>query len=376
MKKILFVLPYYKLGGTLTSFVNLVSVIDKDKYSVDVFALTNDVDDFSLLPKGVKYLGLNLANINNRSYKSRFKILLICFLKTCKRLLANLGLDFSDIIFKNMAKPLSGNYDVVIAYQEGQSTRMTQYISAPVKIAWIHSIYSRFKSLSKVSAVDVYNCFDKIVCVSYTAAKDMIECEPKWRDKIYVVYNAVDPSIILNKIGDGVVFNKKINILSIGRIDSVKRFSFIPGIAHKLKEFGYKFDWWIIGSIADVKEYDKLSNNIVKYNVEDSVHYLGSQSNPYPFIKSSTLLVCLSSSETFNYTIAEAKTIGIPVVSTDFSCVYEFIDDKKTGIIMPIEQVFDGIISLLNDNNLYSEIQKRLNQNNNQSYITKNQYEV
>ena len=132
MKKILFVLPYYKLGGTLTSFVNLVSVIDKDKYSVDVFALSNDVDDFSLLPKGVKYLGLNLANINNRSYKSRFKILLICFLKTCKRLLANLGLDFSDIIFKYMAKPLSGNFYVVIAYLEGQSTRMTQYISAPV----------------------------------------------------------------------------------------------------------------------------------------------------------------------------------------------------------------------------------------------------
>lgn len=64
MKKILFILPYYKIGGTLTSFANLIPLIDKEAYEVDVFALTNDVDDVVILPKGVNYLGLNIGALD------------------------------------------------------------------------------------------------------------------------------------------------------------------------------------------------------------------------------------------------------------------------------------------------------------------------
>ena len=68
MKKILFILPYYKIGGTLTSFANLIPLIDKEAYEVDVFALTNDVDDVVILPKGVNYLGLNIGALDGSHY--------------------------------------------------------------------------------------------------------------------------------------------------------------------------------------------------------------------------------------------------------------------------------------------------------------------
>lgn len=60
MIKILFVLPYYKIGGTLTSFSNLIPLLDKKKYEISAFSLTNDVDDLAMLPRGVNYLGLKI----------------------------------------------------------------------------------------------------------------------------------------------------------------------------------------------------------------------------------------------------------------------------------------------------------------------------
>lgn len=373
MKKVLFVLPYYKIGGTLTSFSNLIPLIDKSKYEISAFALTNEVDDLSILPKDVNYLGLKTSNKSNS--RKGLKNRIVTLLKQGKKLFASVGYDPSILVFKKMARSLSGKYDVIIAFQEGQTTRMAQHISAPMKIAWVHSIFSRFITMGNVYVADSYEQYDKIVCVSHTAAKDMIECKPQWKNKIQVVYNAVNPQLINDKAKSEKKFEKKNNLVSVGRITPVKRFSYIPAIANQLKSLGYQFDWRIIGGVADSEEYTKLLDNIEKYNVSDCVHLLGSISNPYPYIKLSDMLVCLSSSETFNYTIAEAKVLGTPVVSTDFSSVFEFLENEKSGLIMPIEKIVEGIHRLLSDNKLHSSIKQYLTYNMKNSTIVKEQFE-
>lgn len=371
MKKILFVLPYYKIGGTLTSFSNLIPLIDNGIYDISAFALTNDVYDVSILPSGVNYIGLNVYESTHTKIKNKVQRLL----KWCKLLVAKIGYDPSDIVFKKMAKTLSGKYDVVIAYQEGQATRMAQYIDAPEKIAWVHCVYSRFKELNKSHFVEVYNNFDKIVCVSHTAAKDMVDCEPRWENKIRVVYNAIDNALVNTKAASGITYKKKINFVSIGRIDPVKRFTYIPQIASKLKNSGLDFDWWVIGGPAVQEEYDKLLKNIKLCGVDNCVHALGAISNPYPYIKSCNLLICLSFSETFNYTIAEAKALGIPIISTDFPSAFEFVKHEQTGLILPIEEIANGIMRILNDCRLYSHIRTCLNSNTNLVPITKEQFQ-
>lgn len=376
MKKLLFILPYYKIGGTLTSFVNLIPLIDKKKYNISVYALTNEVDNPVVLPRGVHYLGLKTDNEITESARKNIRIKIINVLKLGKKFLVKLGYDPSDIVFKKMAKPLSEKYDVVIAFQEGQATRMAQYISAPQKIAWVHCIYSHLKNTSNTSAVDVYNSFDKIVCVSQTASKDMINCAPQWKDKIHVVYNALDNAIVHEKAAKGVAFNRSINLVSIGRIAPVKRFSYIPEIASKLKLCGIDFDWWIIGGTAVMEEYDKIMNNINLFNVEDCVHMVGELSNPYPYVKSCNLLVCLSSSETFNYTIAEAKAIGTPIISTDFPCAFEFVEHEKTGLILPLKDIPNGIKRMLRDDGLYNTIKQNLVSSKNEQSVTKEQFEL
>lgn len=376
MIKILFILPYYKIGGTLTSFRNLIPLINKDIYDVSAYALVNEVDDYTLLPKAVNYVGLTTINHSNKVHKIELKPLLIKLLKFVKLFLTKIGYDPSDILFKKMATPLSGKYDVVIAFQEGQATRMAHFVNAPKKIAWIHCIYSRYKNIVDVSAVSIYNYFDKIVCVSQTAAEDLIECEPQWKNKIHVVYNCINRSIVNRKANSKLFLPKKINLVSIGRIDPVKRFSYIPQIARRLNNLGFEFDWWIIGGVSIQEEYDELMLNINKFNVGNCVHPIGAQSNPYPYIKSSDILICLSSSETFNYTIAEAKIIGTPIITTDFPSAFEFVENKKTGLILPIENIADGISLLLTNKDLYQDICDNLVYSLKQEILTKQQFEI
>ena len=68
-------------------------------------------------------------------------------------------------------------------------------------------------------------------------------------------------------------------------------------------------------------------------------------------------------------------TIGTPVVSTDFPCAFEFIENEKTGLILPIEQIAEGIIRMLNEKELYKNIQHNILSNRNSLPVTKYQFE-
>lgn len=361
-KKILFVLPYFELGGIFTSFRNLMPLLDKEKYEVDVFAITKTGEGLKIMPDGINVIG-GIPNSVQTNKMANLRIKIIKHLKKVKKLMIILGYNPNEKIFQRMARPLSNKYDVVIAFQEGQATMMAKYIEAPMKIAWIHSIYSRYRSVLKNKApIEVYENYNKIVCVSKTAAEDFIKSEPRWKSKVNVVYNAIDRDRVKEMSLEKVTLGSDINIVSIGRIVSLKRFSHIPRIASDLMENGFKFDWWIIGGSADEEEFQKIKENIRKYKVETCVHLTGALSNPYPYIKKSNLLVCLSTSETFNYTIAEAKVFGVPVVTTDFDSAYEFVEDGKTGLISPIENVAQNIIKILSSKKLQEQISNNIGQ--------------
>ncbi len=363
MKKILFILPHFDIGGTLTSFKSLLPLIDYTKYEVYVYALVNRGNGNKDMPKEINVLGKPHNSLDNRCrIKSKIKLLAYSFLKPLLSLLTSCGIDLSSLYYKKMADYLSkGKYDIVIAYQEGSATRMAQHIEANFKIAWVHSIYSRYVYLSKKKSIrEVYDKYNLIVCVSQTAANDMIKCEPKWQEKIRVVYNVVDDDRIKKLATVPLKLGSDFNIVSVGRIDPVKRFSLIPKLSYELIKLGLQFDWWIIGSIVDKKEFTLLKNNIKKYKVQNNVHFLNSQNNPYPYIYNSDILVCLSSSETFNYTIAEAKVLNVPVVTTDFPSAYEFVEHNISGVISPVEKISETIFDLLTNCQLYSKIKDNL----------------
>ena len=361
MIRVLIVIPSFGSGGATTSLINLLPFLATNDRKIDVFPITPEGEYYREV---IKYAHI-LAPIANKQeghngIKSRFYSSASQLVKRIKRGLIHLGIDISPVVFKRVASRLSKEkYDYVIAFQEGQATRLVKYIKAVNKIAWIHSIYSRFSSERKNSHyLKDYSSYDRIICVSNTAAEDMKKCLPALSRRIKVVYNALNYERIIEKSEDFTIKNDLFTIISVGRIDPVKRFSRIPEIARVLIDKGVVFQWIIVGGVADEVEKRLLIKNISKNNVTSVVKWIGPQFNPYPYIASSDLYVCLSSSETFNYTIAEAKVLGVPVISTDFPAAKEFIEDKETGLISSVGEVASSIFMLKNNSVLYNKIRQ------------------
>jgi glycosyltransferase involved in cell wall biosynthesis len=265
------------------------------------------------------------------------------------------------------------SFDVVIAYSEGVPTLFVSKIKCDNKIAWIHCIYSNYLKLNNyINEVDIYDNYNSIVCVSKTARYDFIKCIPQFEDKTHAIFNCLNNDFIksssLCNANLKEFDNNLFSIVSIGRVDPVKRFAQIPVIAKKMVADQINFKWYILGGRADYAEWEKIEMLIKEYDLNRNVFMLGAIDNPYPYIVQSNLLVCTSYSESFNYSVSEAKVLGVPVITTDYECAYEFTLDGINGYIAPIEQIAEKITLLIKDSQEYNRIKlniSRYEYNNN-----------
>ena len=148
-------------------------------------------------------------------------------------------------------------------------------------------------------------------------------------------------------------------IVSVGRLDPVKRFNHIALIAAQLNKRGLQFRWYIIGDGAERNAIDK---SIKDNHVENVVIMLGAKTNPHHYIRHADLYVCLSESEACPRVVNEAKILGTPTISTVFPTIYEYIEDGKTGMITPLSGVPDAIMRLFTDSSLYQQIKTNISQ--------------
>lgn len=265
-------------------------------------------------------------------------------LKMVKRVALLMHLPFEDYIFNHVAKRYQEDYDVVVGFSEGRAMKFSSFFKVPIKYTWIHCEYDRAVA-NDVNELSYYNKFNKIVCVSKYTRDRFIDRYPSLSNATIYIYNLLDINRILDlakaPIDDVRLNNAQFKILSVGRMDPVKRFSRIPQIAKVLVDIGLSFVWYIIGG-PENEEYSKIKFEVDKYSLNDRVVLLGSKSNPYPYFKQSTLYVSTSLSEACPMVFNEAKLLGLHIISTDFGSSYEFIDGSN-GCIKPIEYIAEAI---------------------------------
>ena len=189
------------------------------------------------------------------------------------------------------------------------------------------------------------------------------EIYPSLSERLMVINNPQSEEFIIrqSEIDDQDPRFKKdvLTLVSVGRIDSVKRFSEIPQIARQLLDKGLKFTWYIIGD-GNQNELQNIKQNIIENHVEECVKMLGAKSNAHFYIKNADILICLSRSEACPRVINEAKILHVPVICTDFSSAHEFIESGKNGIICSIDEVANNIINLTQNHDLYKTIQDNI----------------
>jgi glycosyltransferase involved in cell wall biosynthesis len=97
---------------------------------------------------------------------------------------------------------------------------------------------------------------------------------------------------------------------------------------------------------------------IEQHQLQDHFFLLGTTPNPYPYFKACDIYVQTSRFEGFGLSIAEARLLNRPVVTTEFEAVYNQMIPGENGLVTAIDPhaVADAIERLLSDRKLYDHI--------------------
>ena len=364
-RRILFVVTYFDCGGINRALQNLLNRIDADRYDIDVFGMVPD-GMFAGLYKNCRVLPrhLLLSALMARYAQQKGVIRLLSLLvKVLNK--ATKGL-IGKRIKRNAAKSLkSRNYDTVVAFSEGAPTAFVSLMNHPNSVAWIHCDYVNYKQLNgNVDEQTLYSHYKYVVCVAEYTRQSFLSCYPEMSLHTLAIYNILDDQMMKTMAKANVqesFQNDEFNIVSIGRLDPVKRLSMVPILAKQIVDAGCRFKWYVIGPKGGtMDEYEKLIQNISAQRIENYVHYLGEKDNPYPYISCADLLVNTSISEACPYVINEAKILHTPVVCTDFGSATEFVDDGENGFVCAIEEMSKIIVRYIKNEELKRKIRNNL----------------
>ena len=383
-KKLLFVNESLALAGGEKSLIALLSKLDPNKYEIDLqlFKYGKELDAFipehvNILPplpytqfvtKGwFKNIGtlINLSTIGFFISKLTYSI-------NIRRGAYNHP-EKSQIYWKAAANSLTVSnkkYDVAIAYAQGIPTYyVIDKTEAKRKIAWVNTNVD-FPPVNKVFQKSYYKKYDVIVPVSEITKEHLNNVFPQLRSKYYTIYDMIDYASILNMASLKTVnFNKKIfNILTVSRLNQyMKGFDITLQVCKILKERGVIFHWHVLG---EGSYREKIQEFVVVNKLESFITLLGTNSNPYPYYKSADLYVQTSRKEGFGISIAEARLLNLPVVTTRFDTVFMQMVHGKNGLVVDINAtaVANAIELLMKNKQLYKSIIEYQKQEQKENY--------
>jgi len=175
------------------------------------------------------------------------------------------------------------------------------------------------RAVYKFLAKFLYNKASRIICVSKLLAKDLSDNFGIKKEKITVIHNPsnireiqrlmLEP--IENKYKD--IFQKP-TVINIGRLMEQKGQSHLIRAFREVKNRVNDAQLVILGVGQLEQDLKQLTKDL---KLENSVHFLGWQNNPFKFLIKSKVFVLSSLYEGFGNVLVEAMACGLPVVSVD-----------------------------------------------------------
>ena len=375
-KKILFMVSSMNIGGVEKSLLSLLAVIPKEKYEITILTLDKKGGFLEYIPNNVKLIEAEWfkyikpiimdspQNIIKRYIKNyeflKIPSFIYSYFKSKKT-------NDRYIYYKHVLKSIpecKEKYDAAIAYA-GPTEIIDAYISRKVKaekkIAWVHFDISKHK-INKKLYNNLYERFDKIFAVSNECKKKLDEIIPAVRNKSEVLLNIVSEDLINEMSESNIDFDdnyKGIKIITVGRLSKEKGQDLAIKTLAKLKKDRYDVKWYCIGEGNSRHEFEQL---IKEYNLENDFLLLGATSNPYPYIKSADIYVQTSRHEGYCLTLAEAKVLKKPIVTTNFIGAYEQIENNENGIIVSCNEddLAEGIRKLIDNKEICNKFSDKL----------------
>ena len=366
-KKLLFIIDTLNCGGAEKSLISLLSLLDYTRFDVNLLIMDPERDPASGFKIGVleKYLPKNVSILDYRLFGTSLlerirKFLYYARLSPQHRL--NHKRNGAEIQWRSAHcdyRPLEENYDVAIAYQQGVPTFfLATKVKAGKKIAWINAdLYSLGFDLDYCR--QFYEKVDTVVAVSETLKEKYSEKSPWLSTKLTCIYDIVYQDLIrkmsLEPINDMSPADGEFSIVTVGRLSPPKNHLLAVDAARILKDNGRSFKWYFVG---EGETRQAIERRIKDYGLDEQVILLSLKDNPYPYMAKADIYVQTSSHEGFCLTLAEARVLGRPIVSTNFEIVYDQITDGENGLIskMTPESVAGNVMRLMDDSELRNHL--------------------
>lgn len=364
-KQVLFFIESLQCGGAEKSLISLLPLLDYSKMDVDLLLLKRGGLSEQYVPREVRIIDFNqrVSPWLYRIYQLRFSLRL-----RWNRLVGKKehGAETRWKMMQRAYTPLQKQYDVAIAYQQGFPTYyIIDKVDAGKKCTWINADITQVGYDARFNR-SYYDKADVIVPVSDRLKDILVVSDYVPADKLFPVFDIVNPQLIrtMAKEPQGMMQNGGLKIVTVGRMVRLKGYDMAVEAARILRDRGLKFCWYFIGDGDDRTAVETL---IDVYALQGYIKLLGEQANPYPYINACDIYVQTSRNEGFGLTIAEAKILRKPIVSTDFPVVHDQIIDGKNGLIakMKPEDIANKIMQLINDSTLQEEIVRNLQREHN-----------
>ena len=259
-------------------------------------------------------------------------------------------------------------YDIEIAFFRGMAVKIISGSTNKdaIHLTWVHNDFRKAQGYNryfnnKDEVYEAYRFFDSVICVSNEAMEGFKEAIGD-TGNLTMIYNMI-PVEKIKKLAVEKIENPppraRLNLVIVARLlDKAKGQLRLITALSRLRQEGCDISLTVVG---DGPDRDKIRDYVGMMNEEASVHMVGNQINPYPYIKSADVLVCSSYYEGYNLTIAEALVLGIPVMSVACAGPNEILDRGEYGLIVENSEdgIYQGIKMLYEDPQLLDHYRKK-----------------
>lgn len=348
MKKLAVFLYSMGPGGAERVVSNLLPALC-EKYEVHL-VLMSEVVAYEI-PRAVKIHFLERSDPYESGVKKLFRLAfaLPSLALKYKKLCENLGIDAHFVLINRpcyvalAAKILGLKGRMVISERSCPSVIYKSGLSGFANRIFVKALYPRA---------------DLILANAQGNADDLVRNFGCDAAKTKVLYNAVDLAAIKTLANEPLEGKFKPFFLNIGRLDSGKNQAMLIKIIANLKDKRAT-----LGILGKGPLHGELQNLIDELGVGERVKLLGTDKNPFKFIKNAQCFLCASRFEGFSNVLLEALACERFIISTDHkSGARELLGDDEYGILTPVDDkkaMETAMRRALEDENLRRDYEKK-----------------
>ena len=348
--KVLFRLRSLEMGGVPRVVLDLLRNLPKDQFEFTLLLNLYQGELVSEIPKDVKLIVIE---------KGREQMSQNPFVQKIQLLWRRLKLEIYDwfpaLLYFLKVKE---KHDIEIApgYAEFEMVLRSPNKKSK-KIGWFHTDVSYDTDTARVQKrIQLMKQFDWMIFGSSQTRQVITDLYGVEYPNSSVIYNVIKLSEVREKAEKFPVTYKNHPVfVSIGRLHHRKGYRELMNVHDRLLKENCQHSIVVIGG---GNEMENLKKQAKELGVEETFILLGSQKNPWPYVKAADFFVLPSKSESYPLTIGEVMGLQKPIISTNVGGIPEMINDGKDGILVNFDEheIFQAMKEFLTNPSLVKQI--------------------